>query len=218
VSTKIPSTDAAGYTTSGRWVRYIDVSFKLPTDSQCAQAFTPRSPQGDGMAITLGPAEESVAGVPASEGDASALGVSFVPSATGCGLISPSFASNLPGGAPQFGAVTLNPGDQVELSLYYSQGATFTQAIVVDHTNGSSAHLAFDGKATYVNASAVAGFGPYTTQGSRAKLWAVKPASVTTYTGKHGNLATFGPQQIDLGFKVQPGPLWGGSNFSIFGS
>lgn len=223
-----PSSDIAGYTTTGRWVRYISVNVKLPSGNQCAQQFYPRSPDGDGFAITLGPAEESNAGVPLSSGAASTLGVSFVPSLAGCGLISPSFASNLPG-APQFpaGAVTLTPGDTVNLSLYYSQGAKFTQAVVVDKTNGTSAHLNFDGAATYVNASATAGFGPFHPQNVKAKLWAPKPVAVTTYTGKHGNLATFRPAPIVLtsdgttagATYAWPGALWpaGGSNFSVFG-
>lgn len=222
------SHDIAGYQTA-RWTRYAEVSVKLPSNNQCAQAFTSRSPAGDGVAITLGPAEESNAGVPLTDGAAATLGVSFVPSLEGCGLISPSFASNLPGysSADQFGAgaVTLNPGDVVDLSLYYSQGGQFTQAVIVDVTSGTRAHSSFDGPATYVGSSVSAGFGPYTPVGAKAKLWAVKPVAVTTYTGVHGNLASFKPQQIIMTSDgtpagatfAWPGALWGGSNFSVFG-
>lgn len=221
------SKDIAGYTTTGRWVRYVAVTYKLPSNDQCAQIFTSRSPQGAGAAITLGPAEESNAGVPASAGAATTLGTSFVPTLAGCGLISPSFASNLPG-APQFpaGAVTLNPSDSVTLSLYYNQGAHFTQAVVVDNTNGSSAHANFDGAATYVGGSVTGGFGPYTSAGTPVKMWAFKIADVTTYTGVHGVLGSFGPQQIVMTSDgtaagttyAYPGALWNsGANFSVFG-
>lgn len=222
------SHDIAGYQTA-RWTRYVAVSVKLPSNNACAQAFTSRGAQGDGLGITLGPAEESNAGVPLADGAASTLGVSFVPSLTGCGLISPSFASNLPGysSADQFsaGAVTLNPGDTVDLSLYYSQGGQFTQAVVVDVTSGTRAHSSFDGAATYVGGSVTAGFGAYTPTGTAAKLWAVKPVAVTTYTGVHGNLASFRPQRIVMTSDgtpagatfAYPGALWGGSNFSVFG-
>lgn len=227
-STTVTSHDIAGYQTA-RWVRYVAVSVRLPSNNQCAQAFTSRSPQGDGLAITLGPAEESNAGVPLTDGAASTLGVSFVPSLEGCGLISPSFATNvLTGtttGVPLDGTVTLNPGDTVDLSLYYSQGGQFTQAVVVDVTSGTRAHASFDGAATYVGGSVTAGFGPYVPTGTKAKLWAVKPVAVTTYTGVHGNLASFRPQPVVMTADgtaagatfAWPGALWGGSNFSVFG-
>jgi hypothetical protein len=224
---KVYSKDISGYSTT-RWVRYNQVTFNLPSNTQCAQAFAARSPQGAGLAITLGPAEESNAGVPLSAGAASTLGVSFVPAATGCGLISPSFASNLSGTtvAEPLGSPVLNPGDSVTLSLYYSQGGKFTEAVVVDNTNGSTAHGSFDGAATYAGGSITGGFGPYTPAGGKAaKLWAVKASAMTTYTGVHSAIGSFAPHQIVMTSDgtvagtvyANPGVLWnGGTNFSIF--
>lgn len=222
------SRDIAGYQTA-RWPRFFMITVTLPTNNQCAQVFSQRSPAGAGAAITLGPAEESNAGVPLSRGDASTVGVSFVPSASGCGLISPSFASNVPGYtcAGQFGAgaITLHSGDSVTLSLYYSQGSQFTSAQVIDNTTGKGAHTSLDGTATYKGGSATAGFGPYHPIAVKTKLWAMKNTRLTTYTGQAGALGAFGPQAVVMTNDgtaagttyADEGSLWNrGQNFSVF--
>ena len=84
------SKDISGYQTT-RWTQSITATFNLPSNTACAELFQPRSPGGDGFALTLGPAEESNAGVSFATGAASTVGLSFVPTVAGCGLISPSF-------------------------------------------------------------------------------------------------------------------------------
>lgn len=226
----VQSKDIAGYQTA-RWTRQITATFNLPTNNQCAKQFYPRSPQGDGLALTLGPAEESNAGVPYSAGAASTVGLSFVPNGTsGCGLISPSFASNTPtySSAAQFGATPglFNPGDNVTLALGYSKGGQVTWATVTDNTVGKSVHSIFPGAYTYKGGSVTAGFGAFTPTGTDVKLWAVKNVSLATYTGHLGALGAFAPQKItmtsdgtsagvDYAFAK---PLWNyGKNFSIVG-
>lgn len=181
------SSDVAGYQLSGRDFRYVQTVFVLPTDTQC-QAMAATSPDGFGAAITLGPAEESVSGVASPA--ASTVGVSMVPTAAGCGLISPSFASNLPGGAPQFpaGAITLNPGDTVKLALFYSQGNLTTRAQVFNLTAGTSATKFLSDSARYTTASVSAGFGPYAPAGVKSRLFLFKSSLATTYNGKHGSM------------------------------
>jgi hypothetical protein len=226
----VQSKDITGYSTT-RWVRTDSATFKLPTNTACAQSFATRSPAGDGMAITLGPAEESNAGVAySSTTAASTVGLSFVPSVSGCGLISPSFASNVPGytSAAQFPATTsFLPGDSVTISLYYNTSAYFTTAIVKDNTNGASLNSSFTASApvTYMGGSAVAGYGPYTPQGGSAKLWAVKSVTLKTYTGHLGAIGTFSPNAVSMTsdgtsagtLYSNPGGLWNaGENFSVF--
>lgn len=226
----VESKDVAGYQ-EGRWTRQITETFSLPTNNQCAKQFYPRSPAGDGQALTLGPAEESNAGVPFSDGAASTLGLSFVPNgSTGCGLISPSFASNTPtySGADQFPATPglFNPGDSVTLTLGYSQGGQVTWATATDNTVGKSVHSSFPGAYTYVGGSATAGYAPFKPAGASAKLWAVKDVQVATYTGHLGALGAFKPQAIEMtsdgttaGVTYSfPRALWNtGQNFSIVG-
>ena len=225
-----PSTDIAGYQTA-RWVRVESATFSLPTNTACAQAFTPRSAAGDGFAITLGPAEESNAGVAYSATTAaSTVGLSFVPSAAGCGLISPSFASNVPGytSAAQFPATTaFLPGNSVTISLYYNVSAYFTTAIVKNNTTGASLNSSFTatGPVSYRGGSATAGYGPFTPQGGKVKLWAAKNVTLKTYTGHTGTIGAFAAQVINMtsdGTSAgtvysNPGVLWNaGANFSVF--
>jgi hypothetical protein len=226
----VESKDIAGYQ-EGRYTRQITATFNLPTNNQCAKQFYPRSPAGDGFALTLGPAEESNAGVPFSHGAASTVGLSFVPNpVTGCGLISPSFASNTPTytSAAQFGATPgmFLPGDSVTLTLGYSQGGEVTWATVTDNTVAKSVHSTFPGKYTYVSGSATAGFGPFTPAGASVKLWAIKNVSMATYTGHLGALGAFKPTAIEMtsdgttaGVVYSfPKALWNaGRNFSIIG-
>lgn len=223
------SSDIAGYQTA-RWIRVESVTFNLPTNTACAQSFTPRSPGGAGFGITLGPAEESNAGVPFAAGAASTVGLSFVPSVSGCGLISPSFASNVPGytAAAQFPATTaFLPGNNVTISLYYNTSAHFTTAIVKNNTSGASLNSSFTATSpvTYKGGSATAGFGPFTPQGGKAKLWAPKNVTVKTYTGHTGPIGAFGPQAVTMTSDgtpagteyANPGALWNsGANFSVF--
>lgn len=187
------SKDVAGYQDSGRLFRYVEDTWLLPSNATCKVAAS-ASPQGFGAALTLGPAEESNAGVPRSAGDASTIGISMVPSATGCGLISPSFASNLPGGAPQFpaGAIVLSPGDRVTLHLYYDQSARQTQAVITDNTTGHVAVQTMNNTASYGFASVTAGFGAYDPLGYTYHLFGFDAAKTTTYRGNHGTLAGLG--------------------------
>jgi hypothetical protein len=222
----LTSSDISGWQTT-RWLRYNQVTVTLPSMSRC-QEMAGVSPAGFGFAITLGPAEESNAGVPLSDGQASTVGVSMVPSSTGCGLISPSFASNLSGttvAEPFAGDLALNPGDSVTMSLFYSQGGHFTSAVVTDTTSGTSSHGSFDGAATYKSGSATGGFGPTTPTANSFKLWTPKNNVVTTYTGHHATMGGIGsndrivmtsngfPSGATLAF---PTSLWDlGANFSV---
>lgn len=226
----VTSHDIAGYSTT-RWVRTDSATFNLPSNTACAQSFASHSPAGDGFAITLGPAEESNAGVPfSSTTAASTVGLSFVPSLSGCGLISPSFASNVPGytSSAQFPATTsFHPGDSVTISLYYNTSAYFTTAIAKDNTNGAALNTSFTSPSpvTYMGGSATAGYGPFTPQGGSTKLWAIKSVSLKTYSGHLGTLGSFKPSAVDLTsdgtpagtLYSNPGSMWNaGANFSIF--
>jgi hypothetical protein len=182
------SKDAAGYQVTGRWFRYVSTTVALPTTALCKQMAV-ASPQGFGAAITLGNFEESVSGVPSTAGPAATLGVSMVPSSTGCGLISPSFAANF-GTAPQFaaGAITLHPGDTVRLDLYYSQANQSTTATIYNLTLGTKAQSSFPAGATYTSASVTGGFGAFTAPSSQFRVWAFTSSLATTYTGVRGTL------------------------------
>jgi hypothetical protein len=226
VSGTVTSTDIAGWQTT-RWLRYNQVTVTLPSTSRC-QEMAGVSPDGFGFAVTLGPAEESNAGVPLTDGQASTVGVSMVPTSAGCGLISPSFASNLSGSTvaePFAGDLALNPGDSVTMSLFYSQGGHFTSAVVTDSTDGTSSHGSFDGTATYQSGSATGGFGPTTATANSFKLWTPKNNMVTTYTGKHATMGGIGSNDrivmTSNGFAsgatlAFPTSLWDlGANFSV---
>ena len=183
------SKDASGYQVTGRWFRYVSTTFALPTTALCKQMAV-ASPSGFGAAITLGNFEESVSGVPASTaGPAATLGVSMVPSGTGCGLISPSFAANF-GSAPQFGAgaITLHPGDTVRLDLYYNQANQTTTATIYNLTLGSKAQGSFGASAVYTSASVTGGFGAFTAPSTQFRVWAFTSSAATTYTVARGTL------------------------------
>ncbi len=223
----VESKDAAGYQ-EGFYTRQMTATFRLPSDNACATAFRTRSPAGDGIAVTLGSIEQATTGTPLSSGPASALGVSFVPSLAGCGLISPAFNSNTSGTTvlEPLGSITLNPTDSVTLDLGYSQGGQVTWATVTDNTTSQSVHSTFAGKETYVGGSVAAGFGPLTATGTQVKLWAVKGARMATYHGHVGALGAFRPQPVTATSNgtsegVQeafPKALWNlGQNFSIIG-
>lgn len=219
----IASSDVAGYQLSGRTFRYVQTTFKLPSDATC-EALAAQRLNGFGAAVTLGPAEESVAGV-SNPPDASTVGVSMAPSATGCGLISPSFASNLPGysSANQFpaNAITLSPGDTVTLELFYDQGGLTTTATVLDQNNQEHANASLAAAAHYTKASATAGFGPYTPSGVTSRLFLFTASRATTITAKRGAFGG-GPWttskviMINNGITdVSPGGLWdSGMNFA----
>ena len=185
------SKDISGYQATGRWFRYVSTTFTLPTNSQCQRMAT-ISPAGFGAAVTLGPAEESNLGVPLSAGPASTLGVSMVPSATGCGLISPSFASNLPGysGAQQFpaGAITLSPANAVRIDLYYRQADQLTIATIYNLTTGKQAQASLQDPAVYMVASATGGFGTVTAPPGSFRVWGFTNSAATTYTGTRGTM------------------------------
>jgi hypothetical protein len=224
------SKDIAGYQTS-RWVRVESATFNLPTNTACAALLAPRSPAGDGFAITLGPAEESNAGVAYTANTAATtVGLSFVPSVSGCGLISPSFASNVPGysSADQFPATSaFLPGNNVTISLYYNVAAHFTSGIVVDNTNGTALNTRFTstaGPVTYKSGSATAGYGPFTPKGGSVKPWLAKNVDLKTYTGHSGSIGSFAAQAINMTsdgtssgtLYSNPGSLWNsGANFPI---
>ena len=111
------------------------------------------------------------------------------------------------------------------LTLSYNKAGAFTQALVRDNTVGQAVHSSFDATVTYKSGSATAGFGPYTPQGGRTKLWAVKDVTLSTYTGHSGALGAFSPQVISMTstgasngtLYANPGSLWNaGQNFSVF--
>lgn len=186
------SNDLSGYSVAGRQFRYVQATVKLPSNTQCSGLYANLSPGGFGAAVTLGPAEESVAGV--SSPAASAVGISAVPSASVCGGYSPSFVSNA-GTAPQFGAgaITLNPGDSVTLSLYYNVGAQSTRATVTDNTTHTFAtETMVNAPASYTSASATAGFGASKDSGNFRPLWYFQALRLTTYSGQRGSFSTLG--------------------------
>lgn len=220
----VASHDVAGYQLSGRNFRYIQTTFKLPTDTQC-EAAVAQTPEGLGGAVTLGPAEESNAGI-SDPPDASTVGISMVPSATGCGPMSPSFASNLPGysSANQFpaGAIELNPGDTVKLELFYDQAGLVTTATVMNLTNPQTATASLAAPAHYTKASITAGFGPYTNSGTTSRLFLFTGSRATTYPGNRGPLlggpwTTSRVIMINNGVtNVSPGSVWdSGQNFAV---
>jgi len=214
------SKDISGYQATGRWFRYVSTTFTLPTNSQC-QRMAKISPAGFGAAVTLGPAEESNLGVPPSAGPASTLGVSMVPSATGCGLISPSFASNLPGysSAQQFpaGAITLPTADTVRIDLYYRQADQMTIATIYNLTTGRQAQATLQDPAVYMAASATGGFGTVTAPPGSFRVWGFTNSAATTYTGTRGTMTgSWSTSPIVLTATGTPGRalvspfLWGG--------
>lgn len=217
----IASHDVAGYSLTGRTFRYVQTITRVPTDAQCA-ALAAQSPDGAGAAITLGPAEESNAGV-SNPPDAATVGFSFVPSAAGCGLVSISFADNqAPGQQLWTGNVPLSPGDQVKLALFYNAASLLTEATVTNLTNTASATSTFAGAAHYTHASATAGFGPYTNSGVTSRLYLFTGSTATTITGKRGHFGG-GPWTTDKVIminggvtNVSPGGLWNsGQNFAV---
>lgn len=192
------SKDVAGWQ-DARWTRYLTGTVTLPSNAACKTMATV-SPQGFGAALTLGPAEESNAGV-ADPPDASTVGISMVPdAATGCGLISPSFASNLPGYGPanQFpaDAITLRPGDSVSMNLFYSQTLHVTKALVRDNTTGDSAQAQLSGAATYQSSSVSEGFGAFVSPAAKSRLWLFTGLRMTTYTGHNNALGHFAPARV----------------------
>lgn len=193
IGTNDYSHDIAGYFVSGRLVDHVQVTFRLPSDATCKQE-AQVSPQGFGAAVTLGPAEMSTTGVPQSGGAASTVGVSMVPSATtGCGVISPSFATNVgtPTHAVTLGAVTLSPGNVVTLDLSYNQKGTYTRAVVTNDTTGNAAAGRFSATASYRGASATGGFGAISPSGASAQLWYFRNVKLTSYNNVSGNWGNF---------------------------
>lgn len=188
----IYSKDVSGYETTGRWFRFVTVTGTLPSNALCkAEALS--SPGGAGVAVTLGSAEEATTGVSKSLGDASAVGVSYVPTAEGCGLISPSFVSNVRWDSPQFpaGAITLLPGQAFRLDLYYNQANQSTTATVFNLTAGTQAQESMHGSALYSVASATAGFGPLTPPSSQYRVLQASNAQAATYSGVRGSFGQF---------------------------
>jgi hypothetical protein len=229
-----PGTDAtlAGYTSgAGRWIRFANIVFNAPTNAQCIQEASAETgpasvPAGFGAAITLGPADEATTGVPSSQGDAAALGVSAVPSAAGCGLISPAFNTNLSGTATlaALSPITISPGDLLRAQLYYRQADQQTIATLYDLTTGKTATGHVAGSALYVGASASFGSGPVLTQPAQDfRAFQFTSGAVTTYTAHRGNLATFGDSQVDMrqgapaAVVASPSALWGGgTSFGVW--
>ena len=223
------SQDVAGYQVAGRWFRYVSTTVTLPSDEVCVQLANSEPPGfGFGAAITLGNYEESTVGT--SDGPASTLGVSMVPTSTGCGLISPSFASNLPGytSAAQFGAgaIHLYPGNQVRLDLYYNAADQSTTATIYNLSTGAKAASHFTSGAVYQSASATGGFGPMTPREIGIRLLPFTNSKATTYTGVRGTLT--GPWQTlpvwltanggqSGTLLASPGYLWQyGANFTVW--
>lgn len=189
----VPSKDIAGYSVTGRLFRYVQATVTVPNNSQCKQVFANLSPSGFGFAVTLGPAEFSDSGAGVGTQNASTVGISTVPTATGCGLWSPSFASNV-GTAPQFGAgdISIYPGNVVTMSLYYN-GKGLTQAVVRNNSTGEYAKENLTGHtATYKSASATGGFGALGSGGNLGTLWFARGLRLTTYSVQHGTFSSLG--------------------------
>lgn len=173
-----------GWQVTGRQFRYDQAQFTLPVDSACIRV-AQQSPSGFGAAIDLNAGSVNTT-----------FGISAVPSATGCGGYSISFASNYTGAYQQFWPVTsvaVFPGDTVRLSLYYNQASTTTYAGAVNLTTGQSTTASFQHGIVYTFADTLAGFGTFGPDPSTDyRLWSFSHLGLTTYTGVRGTYSTLG--------------------------
>lgn len=176
------SKTSTGYQVTGRQFRFIATSFEVHSDALCSQIAT-ASPQGAGAGVDL---------VTGTGADMS-LGLSFVPSAAGCGLISPSMSEGGIQYWPQTGVIRVYPGNEVTLSLYYNQADTTTYGTVTNDSTGETQTATAAGRAVlYTQADAGAGFGPFTAPSSSFRAFAFSGTALTTYTGQHGTLSNLG--------------------------
>jgi hypothetical protein len=205
----ISTTNQAGYVTSGRWFRYISSTVKVPT--------LPAQPgNGSYAEVVLGGA-----------------GVTPVTLAVKAGGGPASIAWSI--GVPPFGMgggamtkVTPQPGDMLNLSIYYNRhGTDFLTA--TDITQGTSQTMSLPVPYTVYTAAEAAGVVQNATvvaPEASIRLWAFSGTRVTTYTGVHGSL--LGPwttsRVVDTNtggssgaVVISPSALWNiGQNFGVW--
>lgn len=184
----------SGYRTIGAQFRYVQAEFVLPNSTLCteinnADSTTTSSPYGFLVSVEIG-----------QNGNDHAGDLSLIEhppaSGSGCGTYTAAFAKTNSAAPPTPVAlspqITLSPGDNVQMSLYYSQANATTYANVTDLTTSKVEQGTFIHKTTYTETHIWAQLdtanGAFKPPASSFRALEFTNCSFTTYGGTKGTL------------------------------